>query len=132
MIKNVVYGVMLDIINPAEEHPGRIKKTVRRIVSNLNYERIEFPVQEKDFKKIKVQNNICINVFCYENELVYPIFISKQTFEDAIDLLLLIKNDKSHLSTLKILTHSCFIKQKIKIKNGFVKVFCSVLVVKMC
>ena len=25
------------------------------------------------------------------------------------------------MSTLKILTHSCFIKQKIKIKNGFVK-----------
>ena len=68
-------------INPIEEHPGRIKKTDRRIASNLNYEGIEFPVQEKDFKKIEVQN-ICINVFCYENELVYPIFISKQTFED--------------------------------------------------
>ena len=35
-------------INPVEEHPLRIKMTDRRIVSNLNYERIEFPVQEKD------------------------------------------------------------------------------------
>ena len=75
--------------NPAEEHPGRIKKADRRIASNLNYQGIEFPVQEKHF-------NICINVFRYENELVYPIFISKQTFEDSIDLLLLIENDKSH------------------------------------
>ena len=33
------------------------------------------------------------------------------------------------MSTLKILTHLCFIKQKIKTKNGFV---CSVLVVKIC
>ena len=33
--------------------------------------------------------------------------------------------------TLKILTHLCFIKQKIKIKNGSVKVVYSVLVVKM-
>ena len=66
-----------------------------------------------------MQNNICINVFGYENELVYPIFISKQTFEDLIDLLLLIENDKSIMSTLKILTHSCFIKQKIKIKKLF-------------
>ena len=33
--------------------------------------------------------------------------------------------------TLKILTHLCFIKQKIKIKNGFVKVVYNVLVVKM-
>ena len=34
--------------------------------------------------------------------------------------------------TLKILTHLCLIKQKIKIKNGSVKVVYSVLVVKMC
>ena len=34
------------------------------------------------------------------------------------------------MSALKILTHLCFIKQKIKINNGFVKVVCSVLVVK--
>ena len=33
---------------------------------------------------------------------------------------------------LKILTDFCFTKQKIKIKNGFVKVVYSVLVVKMC
>ena len=32
---------------------------------------------------------------------------------------------------LKILTDLCFIKQKMKIKNGFVKVVCSVLVVKI-
>ena len=119
-------------INPVEQHPGRIKKTSKRIASNLNYEGIEFPVQEKFFKKIEVRNNICNNVFGYENELIYPIFISKQTFENSIDLLLLIKNDSHIMSTLKILTYSCFIKQKIKIKSGFVKVVCSVLVVQMC
>ena len=85
--------------------------------------------KKKKIKKIEVQNNFCINVFGYENELVYPIFISKQTFEDSIDLLLLIEENKSHYVYIK---DSCFIKQKIKIKNGFVKVACSVLVVKMC
>ena len=34
--------------------------------------------------------------------------------------------------TLKILTDLCFIKQKIKVKNGLVTVVYSVLVVKMC
>ena len=68
-------------INPVKEHPGRIKKTDRRIASNLNYEGIEFPVQEKDFKKIEVQNNICINVFGYENELVFPIYVSDKKFK---------------------------------------------------
>ena len=83
-------------INPTQDHPGKIKKTDRRLASNLNYEGIAFPVQEKDFRKIEVQNNIFINVFGYENALVYPIFISKQKFEDLIDLLLLIEDDKSH------------------------------------
>ena len=41
-------------INTVKEHPGRIKKIDRRLDSNLNYEGIEFPVQEKDFSKIEV------------------------------------------------------------------------------
>ena len=53
-------------------------------------------MQEEDFSKIEVRNNICINVFGYENELVYPIFISKQKFEDSMDLLLLYEENKSH------------------------------------
>ena len=89
-------------------------------------------MQEKDFNRIEIQNNICINVFGYENELLYPIFISKQTFEDSIDLSLLIEDDKSHYVYIKIFNTSCFIKQKVKIKNGFVKVVYNALVVEMC
>ena len=36
---------------------------------------IEFPVKEKDFSKIEVENNICINVFGYENVLVFSIYL---------------------------------------------------------
>ena len=89
-------------------------------------------MQEKDFNKIEVQNNICINVFGYENELVYPVFISKQKFKDSLNLLLLNEDSNCIMSILKILTHSCFMKQKIKIKNGFVKVVYNALVVKIC
>ena len=45
-------------------------------------------MQEKDFKKVEVQNNICINVFGYENKLVFPVDISNQTFKSSINLLL--------------------------------------------
>ena len=89
-------------------------------------------MQEKDFNKIEVQNNICISVFGYENELVYSIFISRQKIKDSLDLLLLIETRNRIMSTLKILTHSCFMKQKTKIKNGFIKVVYNVLVAKMC
>ena len=56
---------------------------------------MEFPVKEKDFDKIEVQNNISINVFGYENKLVFPIYISNETFEDSMDVLLLIENNRS-------------------------------------
>ena len=86
-------------INPSKEHSERSRKIDKKLVkhitnpeeiteedkefiSNLDYDGIEFPVQEKDFSKIEVKNNICINVFGYENELVFPIYVSDQKFED--------------------------------------------------
>ena len=71
-------------------------------------------------------------MFGNENKLVYPIFISKQTFEDSIDLLLLIGSDKSLYVYIKDFNTFMFHKTTNKNKNGFVKVVCSVLVVKMC
>ena len=53
-------------------------------------------MQEKDFSKVEVKNNICINVFGYEDKLVFPIYVSDENCEDSIDLLLLIDDDKSH------------------------------------
>ena len=55
-------------------------------------------------------------MFGYENELVYPIFISKRTFKDSIDLLLLIKNNKSYYVYLK--DFNTFMFHKTKNKNN--------------
>ena len=86
-------------------------------------------MQEKDFSKIEVKNNICINVSGYENELLFPIYASDQKFEDSMNLLLLIDDDKHIMCTSKIFTDLFFIKQKIKTQNTFAKVVYSVLVV---
>ena len=87
-------------------------------------------MQEKDFSKIEVKNNICINVFGYEDELVFPIYVSDQKFKDSMDLLLLIDDNKSHYVYIKDFNRFTF--RKIKIKNGFVNIVYSVLVKKMC
>ena len=72
----------------------RISKTItksdKRIVQKFDYDGIEFPVQVKDFNKIEMMNNICINMFRYENKLIFPIYISDQKFEYTMDFLLLI------------------------------------------
>ena len=71
-----------------------IQKKDKELISDLDYDGIEFPVQEKYFSKIEVKSNICINVFVYENELVFPIYVSDQKCENSIDLLLLNDDDK--------------------------------------
>ena len=78
-----------------------------------------------------MKNNICINAFCYENKLTFSIYISDQKFENSMDLLLFNMKTSHIMCTLKIFTDLCFTKQKIKIKNTFTKVVCSVLVVKV-
>ena len=108
-------------INPVKDHLGRIKKTDRDFANNLNYDGIEFPVQEKDFKKIEGQNNICVNVFGYDNKLVFPIYISDQTFKNTIYLLLLINDDQSHYVYIKDFNTFMFHKTKNKNKKWFCK-----------
>ena len=66
-------------------NPGEIAEEDKDFISNLDYDGIEFPVQEKDFNKIKVKKNISINVFSYENELIFPVYVSDQKFKDWKD-----------------------------------------------
>ena len=60
-----------------------------------------FLCEKKDFSKIEMKNNICINVFYYENKLTFPIYISDQKFENSMDLLLLTDENKSHYVYIK-------------------------------
>ena len=110
-------------------NPEEITQKDKEFISDLDFDGIENPVQEKDFNKIGKKNNICINVFGYENELVFPIYVSDQKLEDSIDFLLLIDDDKSHYVYIKDL---CFTKEEIKIKIASVEVVYNVLVEKIC
>ena len=70
-------------INLSKEYPEIVFKNDKRTAEELDYDGIEFPVQKKDFNKIEVKDNICINVFGYENGLVFPIYVSDQKFKDS-------------------------------------------------
>ena len=52
--------------------PERITQNDKKITNDLDYDRVKFPVREKDFGKIEKKNNICINVFRFENRLTFP------------------------------------------------------------
>ena len=106
-------------INPSKEHPERILKTDKKITGKLDYDGIEFPVNDKYFSKIEVKNNIYINVFGYEDDLVFPIYVSEQKFEDSMNLLLLIDDDKSYYVCMKDFDRFMFHKTKNKNKKWF-------------
>ena len=76
-------------------------------------------MQEKDFNKIEVKNNICINVFGFENRLVFQIYVSYQKFEDSMNFLLLTDDDKSHYVYIKDFDRFIFHKTKNKNKKWF-------------
>ena len=67
-------------LNFVEKNPQRITKEDKKMVSKLDYEGIKFPVSKKDYCRIERQNNICINVLCYENKFTYPVYVSNQEF----------------------------------------------------
>ena len=81
-------------INPVKIHPERITRKDKKLVNSLNYDGTEFSVREKGFSKIEKKNNICINVFCYENKLTFLIYVSDQKFENSMDILLVIDEKK--------------------------------------
>ena len=80
-------------------------------------------MREKDFSKIETKNNICVNDFCYENKITFPIYISDQEFENPIDLLLVIDENKSYYVYIKFFKRFLFHKTKNKNKNNFCKSF---------
>ena len=117
-------------LNPQTEHPERIKKEYKQPIEGLNYEGIEFPVSQKHYNKVEKQNSIRINVFGYEHGEPFPIYISKETFKDQMNLLLITEDEKKHYVLIKDLTHSCIIKQSIKIISTSPCIVCNVSYLK--
>ena len=109
-------------INPVNIHPERITQNDKKLANDLDYDRIGFPIREKDFSKTEKKNIICINVYCYENKLTFPIYVSDQKFENSTNLLLLVTDEnKSHYVYIKDFDRFMFHKTKNKSKKYFCK-----------
>ena len=106
-------------LNPQIKHPERIKTDDKRFVGELNYEGIEFPVSQKQYNKIEKQNSIRINVFGYEKGQPFPIHISKEKFEDQMNLLLITKDKKRHYVLIKSFNAFMYNQSKHKEKKHF-------------
>ena len=50
------------------------------MANDFGYKDIKFPVFKKDYSKIELKNNICINVFCYEIDFHKTKYKNKKHF----------------------------------------------------
>ena len=106
-------------LNPRENNPQRIKKTDKAFLPQLNYQGIEFPVSVKQYNKIEIQNSININVFGYENKQTYPIYVSKEKFENVMNLLLISEDENKHYCLIKDFNRFMYRKTRNKNKKHF-------------
>ena len=106
-------------LNPQDKDPQRIKKTDKQYIEKLDYSSIEFPVTVKQINKIEKQNNICINLFGYEEKQPFPIYISKEKYQDHMELLLITEGENKHYVLIKEFNKFMFRQNKHEHKKHF-------------
>ena len=106
-------------LNPQEKDPQRIKKTDKQYIEKLDYSSIKFPVTVKQINKIEKQNNICINLFGYEEKQKFPIYISKEKYQDHMELLLITEGENKHYVLIKDFNKFMFSQTKHEHKKYF-------------
>ena len=85
----------------------------------MNYDGVEFPVSQRHYNKVETQNSIRINVFGYEDGQPFPIIISKETFEDQMNLLLITKDENKHYVLIKDFNAFIYNQSKHKKREHF-------------
>ena len=107
-------------LNPVSDNASRIKSVDKKIASALDNGGVEFPVKVKDVSVIEDKNEICINVFSYEDKIVCPVYVSKKNYDDTMNLLMIHEGDKSHYVYVKDFNRLMFNDNK----HGEKKWFC--------
>ena len=86
---------ILAALHPVENNKNRVLH-YERFEKTVNMDGIAYPVPPSSVPKFEKQNQISVNVFGYENNQVFPLYISAQPFLLHVDLLFLTSNGQSH------------------------------------
>ena len=116
-------------LNPQIKYPERIKKEDKKMINELNYNGINFPLSQKHYNKVEKQNSIRIILFGYEDGQPFPIHISKQMFKDQMNLLLITKDEKKHYVLIKDFDAFMYNQSKHKGKEALLYVLSTMLLI---
>ena len=92
-------------LNPVDVHPERITKELKDQSERLDWSGLKFPVKLDHIVIFEKFNpSISINVFGFEDRVVYPLRLSKSKSEQTINLLLISDGEKQHYCLIKSLS----------------------------
>ena len=104
------------LINPQNRNAEKINKQDKKIAANLNYSDIVFSLDINDYEKTEDKFQMQVNVFGYENK-VYPLYISKKSYDQTLNLLLITEKDKFHYVFIEYFNRLMFSRTKHKDKK---------------
>ena len=105
-------------INPQNKDADRIKKQDKKIAETLDYRGINFPMKARDYEIVEERFNINVNVLGYENR-VFPLYISKKSNEQVLNVLLISNEEKSHYVFIKDFNRLMYSKTEHKDRKYF-------------
>ena len=108
-------------IDPQTKNPERIKKQDKKVAETIDYRGINFPMKARDYELVEERFNINVNVFGYENR-VFPLYVSKKSNEQVLNVLLISNEEKSHYVFIKDFNRLMY--SEVKTKNQHKKHFC--------
>ena len=106
------------LISPQNRNAERTNKEDKKIAANLNHSEIAFSLDINDYEKIEDKFQMQVNVFGYENK-IYPLYISKKSYNQTLNLLLITEKDKSHYVFIKDFNRLMFSRTKHKDKKHY-------------
>ena len=81
---------------------------------------------------IKLKNDIRINIFGYEGRQLFPIYISKEKFENQMNLLSITEGENRHYVLIKDFNKFMYNQTKHKERKYFVCIACNAFHQKIC
>ena len=85
---------------------------------DINVERVEFSLNINDYELIEDRFNMNVNVFGYQDK-VYPLHVSKKSYTQVLNSLLITQDDKSHYVFIKDFNKLMYLNTKCKDKKRY-------------
>lgn len=117
--KCFLYAILAALF-PKKRNAGRCS-LYKKHLQHIDAKMLKFPVEIANIKLFEIANKLNINVFAFEEDMIYPLYISSQNYKE-IDLFLhekhyyLVKSINNLLRTKKHFNYYC----KLCL-NGFVR-----------